>query len=370
VATARTVLLIDDSVGDARLVEITLAQESASPLRLEWVGRISAALERLGRGGVEAVLLDLNLPDSQGVEGLRRIRKGHPGVAVVVHSGSSDPAVRRSALAEGAQEYVVKGVHGKGELARTIRSAIAREALLRTAEVATAPDLEALNLLEEYREGAAIAREGRVVASNARFRGLVGVTAGLAPMLPTWLLEPVTGHARGLEPSVRLRLPAPDGRDPPLELTIARAGPPSSHASAVLTVRREEADPPPRDPPPRGEREVLDPEDWRQLEEIGRGDPTFVLGLIEVFLTEANQERAELERALSEGDLTAARKVGHTLKAAAAQVGARELATLCEALELAPETGIETLRSARAVPLLEMLGVTEKALVERTGRRR
>ena len=72
-------------------------------LDIAWADRLSAALERLSVGGIDAVLLDLSLPDSFGMDTLERILRSHPGIPVIVFTGRDDERVaasNRRALSE------------------------------------------------------------------------------------------------------------------------------------------------------------------------------------------------------------------------------------------------------------------------------
>jgi signal transduction histidine kinase len=124
-----SVLLIEDNPADARLMRETLAELKAPPFSLSWVDRLSAALERLGSEPIDLVLLDLSLPDADGLEGLRAIKTRAPRVPVVVLTGLMDEATADRALAEGAQDYLFKGQVTGDALARSVRYAIERQTL-------------------------------------------------------------------------------------------------------------------------------------------------------------------------------------------------------------------------------------------------
>ena len=68
-----TVLLIEDDPADARLIMEALSAEIDSPFRVEWVTLLSAGLERLSKEGVDVVMLDLSLPDVQGIEAVEQV---------------------------------------------------------------------------------------------------------------------------------------------------------------------------------------------------------------------------------------------------------------------------------------------------------
>jgi len=119
-----SVLLLEDDDGDALLVA-DLLQESASNLRLVRSRTVAEALEVVSVG-VDCVLLDLGLPDAEGLESLARVRAAAPGIAVIVLTGLDNEAAGAAAVAAGAQDYLVKGQVDGGLLARSIRYAIGR----------------------------------------------------------------------------------------------------------------------------------------------------------------------------------------------------------------------------------------------------
>ncbi len=121
-----TVLLIEDNAGDARLVREYLAEVPSVAFELVHVTRLDAGLARLGAGGVDLVLLDLSLPDSQALSGLRALREQAAEVPIVVLTGNVDAALAERAVQEGAQDYLLKGQIDSASLARVIRFAIER----------------------------------------------------------------------------------------------------------------------------------------------------------------------------------------------------------------------------------------------------
>src|SRR5690242_16672890 len=111
------VLLIEDNPGDADFVCDQLAQEYVSA-DVACVDRLSAGLEYLVQKGPGLVLLDLNLPDSQGAETYRRILDSAPNVPVVILSGQQDEELAMRAVHQGVQDYLVKGAFDSKQLAR------------------------------------------------------------------------------------------------------------------------------------------------------------------------------------------------------------------------------------------------------------
>jgi signal transduction histidine kinase len=124
-------LLIEDNPGDARLIREMLSddQEGASTFELERVERLEQGMAYLAEHGADVVLLDLSLPDSQGLDTFLRLRERLPMVPVVVLSGLSDETVAVRAVHEGAQDYLVKG-HADGHaITRAMRYAVERKRL-------------------------------------------------------------------------------------------------------------------------------------------------------------------------------------------------------------------------------------------------
>lgn len=122
-------------VGDA------LGQSQEIRLDVERVEELSAALERLSHGGVDVVLLDLSLPDSEGMATFERTRAFAPHVPIIVLTGESDPELSVATVQGGAQDYLVRGDVGTSEIIRSVRYAIERHRLLSA--------LRSLSLLDE-----------------------------------------------------------------------------------------------------------------------------------------------------------------------------------------------------------------------------
>ena len=123
------VLLIEDNAADARLIsEMFVDACRAGPtFELTWAQSLADGLEHLGRSGVDVVILDLGLPESNGLETVRRLFASKVAVpTLVVMSGSADEDVAMQALQVGAQDYLVKGHVDGALLVRSIRYAMGR----------------------------------------------------------------------------------------------------------------------------------------------------------------------------------------------------------------------------------------------------
>jgi signal transduction histidine kinase len=123
------VLLIEDNPGDARLVCEALAAEEPRRFDVVHEGRLADGCERAAREPFVAVLLDLSLPDSGGLQTVRRARAAFDFLPIVVLTGLEDESVAVAALAEGAQDYLVKSDLDLRALPRALCYAIERHRL-------------------------------------------------------------------------------------------------------------------------------------------------------------------------------------------------------------------------------------------------
>lgn len=121
------ILVVEDNPADVDLVRETLPEKGGVNFRIESVSRLPDAVSLLERGGIDLVLLDLGLPDSQGLETLRRLIDAAPDIPTVVLTGNNDQELAVCALREGAQDYLVKGQVDGNLLARSARYAIERK---------------------------------------------------------------------------------------------------------------------------------------------------------------------------------------------------------------------------------------------------
>lgn len=121
----RRVLLVEDDPADAFLVGELLAEVDPD-LRLTVVPSLDEVVRLRLLEGCECVLLDLGLPGSQGLDGLRTLLRADPWAAVCVLTGLDDEHLGVAAVAAGAQDYLVKGKVDGQLLIRAIRYAVER----------------------------------------------------------------------------------------------------------------------------------------------------------------------------------------------------------------------------------------------------
>ena len=133
-----SVLLVEDNPADARLLREAVREVEGSPIQLTHVDTLGRALTRLDQQQFDLVMLDLSLPDAEGLETLVRTHNRAPSVPIVVLTGLDDEALAVRAVREGAQDYLVKGQVTGHLLVRAMRYATERkravEALQRSEE--------------------------------------------------------------------------------------------------------------------------------------------------------------------------------------------------------------------------------------------
>ena len=122
------VLLVEDDAAFASYLGLALAA-GTEPAAVQAVGDLVGALEQIRRSSPDAVVLDLNLPDSDGLATLRVVLASAPQVPVVVLTGVADVDVARQALQLGAQDWLVKGQLDPDVVQRAVRYAVERKRL-------------------------------------------------------------------------------------------------------------------------------------------------------------------------------------------------------------------------------------------------
>jgi len=120
------ILLIEDSAMQARLIQGNLESEEDTPFAVVIVDCVKAGAEQLATEKFYAVLLDLMLPDSAGIETFYRVRELAGDIPIVILSGLSDVSLAAKAVEEGAQSYLVKADASGEQVARSLRYAIQR----------------------------------------------------------------------------------------------------------------------------------------------------------------------------------------------------------------------------------------------------
>lgn len=124
-----SILLVEDNPADAELVTELLQEVDSADFKVTRAGRLSEALSSLDDNSQACLLLDLGLPDAQGIESVISIRSMHPNLPIVVLTGRDDEQTGIEALREGAQDYLVKGRVDGDTISRAVRYSIERKRL-------------------------------------------------------------------------------------------------------------------------------------------------------------------------------------------------------------------------------------------------
>jgi diguanylate cyclase (GGDEF)-like protein/PAS domain S-box-containing protein len=189
---ALRVLLVEDNPGDARLVREALANSRFGPFHVEWVTRMIDGVRRLADGNIQAVLTDLHLPDSRGMDTVHNLVRAAPRVPVLVLSGSmgEDDELASQVVQHGAQDYLPKGHLLNYTLSRSLRNMVDR----KTAE----------NTLFNEKERAQVTLDsiGDAVAC-ADIEGNITFLNNVAEKMTGWLCSEAAG--RPMQEVLRIR---------------------------------------------------------------------------------------------------------------------------------------------------------------------
>jgi diguanylate cyclase (GGDEF)-like protein/PAS domain S-box-containing protein len=123
------ILLIESDPDVAGKISNALAVAGPNSFELEWVQELSEGLERLAKKGIAAVLLQLSLHDSNGIETFDNLFSAAPDIPILILGGDANEALAKQAVARGAQEYLLPGHLDSYSLPRALRNAIERKAV-------------------------------------------------------------------------------------------------------------------------------------------------------------------------------------------------------------------------------------------------
>jgi PAS domain S-box-containing protein len=122
------ILAVEDDPDDRLLLREALNEGSRdTEIQLAFAGQLSEALQLAAAKAFDVILLDLGLPDSNGIETFLALQAGTPKTPIILLTGLNDEALGMKAVREGAQDYLIKGSVRGGDLFRAIRYAIGRK---------------------------------------------------------------------------------------------------------------------------------------------------------------------------------------------------------------------------------------------------
>ena len=166
-------LLIEDNPGDVRLILEMLAESSETHFDLEFADRLASGLRRLATERVDVILLDLGLPDGQGLETFIKAQAQAHDVPILVLTNLDDQNLALKAVQLGAQDYLVKGQIDGQVLLRAIRYAVERK---RVEEELRESEERFRLLIESVKDYAIILLDpdGRIASWNAGAERITG----------------------------------------------------------------------------------------------------------------------------------------------------------------------------------------------------
>lgn len=118
--------MVEDDPNHAEIFQRTIHALGDQRYQIDWVSSLGAGLEKLSTSTYDLVVLDLNLPDSNGLDTFGRVHAHAPEVPILIHTGMDDESQAVRAVRAGAQDYLVKGRAGSAALARVIRYSLER----------------------------------------------------------------------------------------------------------------------------------------------------------------------------------------------------------------------------------------------------
>ncbi len=189
------ILILEDNPDDLFfLKELIIASMETAP-NIYHAERLQAAIDQTDKNTIDIAFIDLNVPDSFGMETFLTYRKNFSHIPCVIMTGNDDLEMAMSAVKKGAQDYIQKGLLPKTDIAQTIRYAIGRHHLL-TELTRTKSDLEQALIDAAIREGEikGLLRGARAVLEQTDFETtarkifdtcaeLIGATSGYVALL-------------------------------------------------------------------------------------------------------------------------------------------------------------------------------------------
>ena len=181
-AAITTLLVIEDNPGDARQLREMFEEGVSRKSTMIQVTSMAEAEQHLAGHAVDVILLDLGLPDAQGLAAVERAHAAAPNVPLVIVTGLDDETIATQALQIGAQDYLLKGQIDARSLSRALRYAMERSAL--DAALFTEKERAQVTLNSIGDAVASTDQDGRITYINLVACELTGWTFGEASARP------------------------------------------------------------------------------------------------------------------------------------------------------------------------------------------
>ena len=252
-AVPKSILLVEDNPGDARLACAMFADQGMHGTEITHVETVGALESHLSGHAADIIVLDLGLPDADGLEGLKRAHAAAPRIAIVVLTGTDDQTLALQALQDGAQDYLIKGQVDSRSFLRALRYAIERKLL----EDALFDEKERAQVtLKSIGDGVICTNiEGNITFLNYVAENITGRTmrdAAGKPMTDVVIIldaatrEPIANPMiRAARRDATVRLPDSsilirhDGSEVPIEDTVAPIHDGNGNATGAVIVFRD-----------------------------------------------------------------------------------------------------------------------------------
>lgn len=228
-----TVLVVEDSVTQAQLHRVNLSRHG---FQVEWVTSLADVVKRLQKPGIDIVLLDLSLPDSEGIETFFRVHAAAEATPIVVISAEDDEKVALQALKGGAQDYLIKGKAPGEAIVRCLYYAMERSQI--EAELRHSEKLTRLILENSYDAFWAVDSAGEIIGWNKmaehvfgyKREEVIGKTIAETLVLDRYLTKHLeimeemltTGESPVLNRRSEILFRHKDGSEVPIELVVFR----------------------------------------------------------------------------------------------------------------------------------------------------
>ena len=228
------VLVIEDDTSDYQMVVRHLRRAEGIEFQTERAIRLADGLDHLSSGLFDVVLLDLNLPDSWGLETLQRLRQHGRREPIIVLTAHPDESQALRAVRQGAQDYLVKGEFGRELLVRSVRYAIARNRskakLARALQSAHVSSESLRNVITHNVDAMLVVdRAGTILFCNPAAGAMHGCSAGElvgrscpVPFASRHVAEVAIPHAAGHRLPAGLRVTDVIWEGPPCSLIVLR----------------------------------------------------------------------------------------------------------------------------------------------------
>lgn len=190
------VLLVEDSPSDARLQRHRFSRLDPNEWQLYHVERLADAIESCANLPIDVVLLDLNLPDADGLDTVTEFREAIPHLPIVVLTGANDEELALGAMSYGAQDYLLKDDITIPLLVKTIRYGIERGQILKKLQDSERRFRGIFN--QTFQSMMLLTPEGLIVDINQTALNLSGYKLDDLLGLPLWQLD-CWNHCQSLQ---------------------------------------------------------------------------------------------------------------------------------------------------------------------------